>query len=213
MKFVAALCAALGVLGVGFTWADVEQTADRAERQIQATATLPPPPPAREICNGLTYVAYDPNPTYACFIAITSERGWMPQTQDAWDDFLIWEFSGVIQGESSHCWNMRFGDRISAGEPCTAKRGPGTGEDSGFGQATCVLYGPVGSRCTDYRGGVLCLKHGYCSGASIVASPYDSMLASVVLLVEMGRPNGGSDPWCYDADARRYHQCWEAPDR
>jgi hypothetical protein len=201
----AAMSAGLVVASVS-AGASTTETADRSERRVQATPTLAPPS-AAEVCNSLTYYGYDPKPTYQCFIAVTSERGWMPQTQDAWDDFLVWDFAGVIQGESSHCWNMRFGDRIGAGEPCTSKRGPGTGEDSGFGQATCVLY------CA-HRGGVLCLKHGYCSGAEIVASPFDSMLASVVLLVEMGRPNGGSDPWCYDARARDYHDCARlAPDR
>jgi hypothetical protein len=114
------------------------------------------------------------------------------------------EFSGVIQGESAHCWNVRRGEIIEAFEVCneankTVISGPH--EDAGFGQVTSVWYG---SR------GWLCKTHGYCGVYSIIASPYDSMLSSIVLLVE----HSGSGPWCYSSRARDYHDCDRlAPDR
>lgn len=171
---------------------------------IQVAETVPPPPPpsARQVCNSLTYVAYDPGPSGTCFRAITQERGWGGKT-DLWFPFIVSEFSGVIQGESGHCWNVRRNEIIEAGEVCNeankTRIGP-LGDDVGFGQATSVWHG---------RNGWLCREHGYCGVNSILASPYDSMLATIVLLVEYQ----GSAPWCYSSHARSYHQCWEAPDR
>jgi hypothetical protein len=197
---VASLAAAVvGVSGLGLSAAaEVSETADRLERR-QSGTTLPPP--AADLCNSMTYTAYDEMPVAACYRAVTAERGWHQSTIAAWEPFLITNFTGVTQGESSQCWNMRGGDRITSGEPCTdVRRTSSPGSDTGFGQATRVLWGDAG---------ILCTKHAYCGWQSILASPYDSMLASVVLLVE----DLGSDPWCFAAWARAYHECWKAPDR
>jgi hypothetical protein len=198
---VASLAAAVvGVSGLGLSAAaEVSETADRLERR-QSGTTLPPP--AADLCNSMTYTAYDEMPVAACYRAVTAERGWHQSTIAAWEPFLITNFTGVTQGESSQCWNMRGGDRITSGEPCTdVRRTSSPGSDTGFGQATRVLWGAPD--------GILCARHGYCSWQSILASPYDSMLSSVVLLVE----DLGSDPWCFADWARAYHECWRAPDR
>jgi hypothetical protein len=192
----------LGFAGVAHSAATTFQTADRLER-YQATPTLPPPPQtAREVCNIQTYIAYDPGPSRICWRAVTAERGWTQAEIDAWQPFVIDEFSGVLQGESVHCWNLRFGDRVNAGEPCTQARLLHRGEDAGFGAATLSWYG---------RNATLCKNHGVCSAEQIVAEPYTSMLYSVVLLVEYD----GRGPWCFRTpwDAWYYHDCWEAPGR
>lgn len=183
--------------------ASVLETADRLERR-QVVDTLAPPT-AREVCNSLTYVAYNALPVVQCYRAVTAERGWHVSTIDAWQAWLITDPWSVTQGESSQCPNLRGGDRIVAGENCLNKRSdPSPGSDTGFGQVTSIWYG---------HGDYLC-ERGYCGWQSIVASPFDSMVASVVLPVEMGRPWGGSDPWCRFAQwAFEYHRCERAPDR
>jgi hypothetical protein len=181
-------------------------TTARRGMAVQVAETVPAPPrplTAREVCNSLTYIAYDPGPSGACFRAVTAERGWSPERIESWFPFIVSEFSGVIQGESAHCWNVRRGEIIEAGEVCnesnkTVINGPH--DDAGFGQATSVWHG---------RNGYLCKHHGYCGVFSVIASPYDSMLATIVLLIE----HSGSDPWCWSVRARDYHDCWEAPDR
>lgn len=199
MKVAALLLAVSALLGPA-------ETADRAERRLNATQvtdTIPPPPrPASDICNSLTYRSYDSRPSGICFRAVTAERGWSRARIDSWFPFIVSEFSGVIQGESAHCWNVRRGEIIEGGRVCNEanKTRHTNAEDVGFGQATSSLWG---SR------GVLCVKHGVCSPGQILASPYTSMLYSIVLVVE----ELGSQPWCYDSRARSYHQCWEAPDR
>lgn len=205
IALIAAGAVALAAIGltadaIGVGGATVSERPIRGG-QIVIDDTLPPPS-AREICNSLTYVAYDPGPSGTCFRAVTQERGWGAKT-DAWFGFIVSEYSGVIQGESGHCWNVRRNEIIEAGEVCNeankTRIGP-LGDDTGFGQVTAVWWG---------RRGVLCTDYGYCGPNSILASPYDSMLASIVIPVELE----GSKPWCYSSHARSYHQCWEAPDR
>lgn len=181
-------------------------TADTAERQamVQATDTVPPLT-ARDVCNGLVYYSYRVEEARICYRAVAAERGWLPQTIDVWQPFVVDETdSSILAGESAYCWNMRRGDLVNIGAPCTEKwHWRGNQEDSGWGAATYVWYNP--------STGPLCLGYGYCSGAEIVASPYDSMLASVILLIELD----GSGPWCFTRpwNSIGYHDCWEAPDR
>lgn len=201
---LAAAAVVVGVSTVQLTaGATVFESADRLERR-QVSNTLPPPS-AKEICGSMSYRAYEhhaQSPAAICYRAVAAEQGWSTEKIQAWQPFLITEFSGVIQGESSSCWNLRNGDRITAGELCTAvRRTTSPGSDTGWGQVTSIWYGP---------GDYLC-ERGYCGWRSIIASPYDSMLASVILPVEMGRPYGGSDPWCFSAWARSYHRCAETP--
>lgn len=210
MKLAVMVAGALALATIGFTadaigigGATVNERPIRGG-QIVVDDTIPPPPmSARQVCNSLTYVAYDPGPSGLCFRAVTAERGWSAERIASWFPFIVSEYSGVIQGESGHCWNVRRNEIIEAGEVCNeankTRIGP-LGDDVGFGQATSVWHG---------RNGWLCTEHGYCGVHSILASPYDSMLATIVLLVEYQ----GSGPWCFDARSRNYHQCWEAPDR
>lgn len=186
--------------------ATVQATPVRLE-QIQVTETPPPPPPptAAEVCNSMEYFAYANGADQSaaiCYRAVAAEQGWDAAKIAAWQPFLITEFSGVIQGESSSCWNLRGGDRIGAGENCLNKRSASNpGEDTGWGQATSSLWG---------RNAVLCLEFGVCSWRQIIESPYSSMLNSVIRVVDH---SGGSRAWCWVRWAQVYHECWEAPDR
>lgn len=167
-------------------------------RQVGTTLA---PPTAAEECNYRIYVAYDPFPVVGCYRAVAAEQGWSVAKIDAWQPFLVTEFSSVTQGESSQCWNLRGGDRIAAGQPCAAvQRTRYPSDDTGWGQATRSLWGPTAH---------LCVSFGVCSWQQILADPYSSMLNSVVRVVDYA----GSQPWCWAQWAREYHDCWEAPDR
>lgn len=182
--------------------ATVHSTPDRGT-QIQVATTLPPPS-AAEVCNSMDYYAYAngaDQPAALCYRAVAAEQGWDVAKIAAWQPFLITEFSGVIQGESSSCWNLRGGDRIAAGENClNVRRTSSPGDDTGWGQATRSLWG---------SNAFLCKTFGVCSWQQIIESPYSSMLNSVIRVVDYN----GSQPWCFAGWARDYHQCWEAPDR
>jgi hypothetical protein len=102
-------------------------------------------------------------------------------------------------GESAFCWNRRRGDVVAPYSACVITR-QGTHEDVGFGQVTTSWYG---------QGAILCQEYGVCHSAQIIASPYASMLYSIVIPIE----EAGSRSWCYSAAARSYHDCWKAPDR
>jgi hypothetical protein len=193
----------VGGLTVGLSAAaTVHETADRMERR-QVSPTLAPPS-AAETCNSQSYRAYEhhaQSPAAICYRAVAAEQGWDASKIAAWQPFLITEFSGVIQGESSSCWNLRGGDRIAAGEPCSAvRRTSSPGDDTGWGQATRSLWGSNAH---------LCLTFGVCHWSQIIASPYDSMLNSVIRVVD----HAGSRSWCWVQWAVNYHHCWEAPDR
>lgn len=169
----------------------------------QATDTVPPPPPptARQVCNSLVWQHDNPAASDVCFRVVTAERGWSAAKTESWMHFVVHDDRSLIRGESMYCWNLRNGGIIDPYSNCVITR-QGRGEDTGLGQATSVWYGPNGPLCTDY---------GYCGSASILASPYDSMLASVVLLIEID----SADPWCFRSpwNAYDYHACWNAPDR
>lgn len=180
-------------LAVGAGWA---ATADTAERQamVQATDTLPPPD-IRALVNGLPYEHYNPGPAMDAFRLVAAYRGWPDALIKAWEPFV----NDVMFGESAYCWNRQRGDIMIPHSMCVLQRG-GRHEDVGFGQVTAVFYG---------QNGEVCKQYGYCSRQQILASPFDSMLASIVAPIELE----GSQPWCYNAYARRYHDCWRAPDR
>lgn len=181
---------------------EVGRVAGRLNNTQQVTP-LVPPPSAAVVCNSMTYVGYDPGPSGICFRAVTAQRGWSEARTNAWFPFIISEYSSVVQGESAHCWNVRRNEIIEAGEVCNEANktiiGP-RGEDAGFGGATSSLWG---------QGAILCEGWGVCSYQQILASPYTSMLYSIVIPVE----ELGSRPWCYSARSIEYHDCWEAPDR
>lgn len=208
MKRTVAGCVLVGVLGfAGIAHsATTTQTADRmAGDFIYLGGDPEPPPTARVVCNMATYYAYDndaDSPAAKCYRAVAAEEGWSAQKIAAWQPFLITNFSGVIQGESSSCWNLRGGDAIAAGENCLNKRSARyPGEDTGWGQATSSLWG---------RNAVLCINFGVCSPQHILESPHSSMLNSIIRVVDH---SGGSRAWCWTGWAVTYHQCWTAPDR
>lgn len=176
--------------------APTNQTADRLEAQ-QLTDTVPIPA-ARAICNSLIWKHMDPSASDTCFRAVTQERGWTPKRTETWLPWVVHLPGNLIGAESTYCWNVRNGAIIRPYSNCEIIS-QGSGDDSGLGQATAVWYNDAGWLCTE---------HGYCGRQSILATPYDSMLASVVLILEYG----GSDAWCFPA-LYKYHQCWNAPDR
>lgn len=198
----------------------VVDTMATADRGVMVTfETTLPPPTARDVCNALIYTRFGVEAVETCFRAVTFEQGWLQADIDRWVPWVIHHPQGVMYGESEHCPYRVGGDLVT--DECltyrcaaTAGKDPirynqlglpyckGGGEDTGFGQATRSWWGP---------GGLICKNHGYCSRDAIVATPYDSMLASIVLLIEYD----GSGPWCFTKpwNAYNYHHCWDAPDR
>lgn len=178
-------------------FAEVQQPAIRDPQPIQVTDTeAPPPRPSiRSIVNGLHYQHYLPGPALTAFRLVASERGWSSAKTLAWEPFV----NDVLFGESAYCWNRRNGDTIEAYSACHILHTT-TREDVGFGQVTRSYYG---------QGAQLCELFGICSAGQILASPYDSMKWSIVVPIELD----GSQPWCYNDYARRYHKCGLAPDR
>lgn len=172
-------------------------TADTQARRLdnahQITSTLPPPSTRSQV-NALAYQHYNDVPAMAAYRLVAAERGWGAARIEAWAPFV----RDVMLGESAFCWNRRRGDVVeSYSLGCVITR-QGTHDDVGFGQVTASFYGHDASLCTGY---------GICSMGQILASPYDSMLWSVVVPIELD----GSRPWCYSSAARSYHKCWLAP--
>lgn len=159
--------------------------------QIQIT----PQPSVRTIVNGLPYKHYDHKPAHEAFRYVATWAGWTPERIEAWLPFV----NDVMFGESAYCWNRRNGDVVESYSYCKILRTTQR-EDVGFGQVTRSYYGSNAK---------LCQLYGICSAAQILASPFDSMLWSIVRPIELD----GSRPWCYNAYARGYHDCWLAPDR
>lgn len=127
---------------------------------------------------------------------IAADCGWAQQSIDEWVPFLVYD---VIAKESGGCWNVRRGVRFAnGGANCEIAR-QGRGSDSGFFQLISIHYKP--------GKGWLCVDYGMCSSADIIGTPYDSMVAGVLLVQRSGK-----QPWCYNATARRYHRgCATAP--
>lgn len=117
---------------------------------------------------------------------------------DAWREFVV---TDLIAKESGGCPAVRGGTLYNAiGDPCDSPSVWGRRSDTGFGQVTPVLY----------RGNntVICKNTGLCSWQQIIETPWNSMLATMITVQELG-----SGPWCYNAFARSYHNCSLAPDR
>lgn len=165
---------------------------------FQATDTVPPPPrpTTRQIVDGLPYQHYNDKPAMQAFALVAAERGWSGEKIRDWSPFV----KDVMLGESAFCWNRRRGDAIiSYSVGCIASK-QGRYEDVGFGQVTTAWYG---------SNAILCTKYGVCHSSQVLASPYASMLYSIVIPLE----EAGSQSWCYSAWARDYHRCDLAPDR
>lgn len=142
------------------------------------------------------------------FRSVACYRGWPAERIAAWEPFMY----DVVIKESMGCFNLRRNPilRVVLSEGVTRPARWGDGcvealaanrntEDAGYGQVTRSGWGPRG---------VVCRTTGLCSAEQIVASPWNSMLATVVFVEA-----NGSQPWCYNARARRFHNCSLAPDR
>ena len=117
---------------------------------------------------------------------------------EAWREFVVHD---LIAKESGGCPAVRGGTLYNAiGDSCDAPAVRGKRSDSGFGQVTPVLYRGTNT--------VICKNIGLCSWQQIIETPWNSMLATLTTVDELG-----SGPWCYNSFARSYHNCSLAPDR
>ena len=196
LTIVALGLVAIWLLFAGPSFADPAtsgQTADRGQ-PVQVTPTEPPPSPIA-LVNSLPYQHYNDIPALNAFRIVAASRGWTPGRIASWQPFV----RDVMLGESAFCWNRRRGDIVASYSRCVITR-QGRHEDVGFGQVTSSWYGPTA---------ILCLKYGVCHSSQILASPWTSMLYSIVIPIE----EAGSQSWCFNSRARAYHDCWLAPDR
>lgn len=139
--------------------------------------------------NGLDYGWHDMGPAMEAYRVGALCRGWPQESIDRFAPFAY----DVIVKESGGCWNTKGGDLYVEGT-CDQYTRHGTAEDSGFGQATYSLYGPTG---------VTCKVLGLCSQAAIIASPWASILGSVIVPLE----DSGRFGWCDYEGAPDYHDC------
>lgn len=145
--------------------------------------------------NSLPYSHNFAKPALEAFEIVAKYRGHDDAWVKAWKPFI----NDVLLLESGYCWNVKRGVIMAnGGKNCAIKR-QGKHSDSGFGQLIRLHYKP---------GAWLCKQEKLCSSQDIIANPWNSMTA-VVALVE----RSGSQPWCFNAWARRYHNCKLAPDR
>lgn len=123
-------------------------------------------------------------------------RNWPQDVIDKWEPFV---HGDVWARESGWCWNLIGGGTIVEDVGCIIGR-HGTGEDAGIGQLTAAWWG---------RDGLVCKVDGWCGRDSIVASPYDSVMAALAAI-----EHGGDQGYCYSARARAYHPtCADFPPR
>lgn len=138
--------------------------------------------------NALPYEWMNLVPVHAAYRVTARCLGWSMKTVDRWENFIV---EDVIRNESGGCWNLRRGARVDVWLGCRLSR-QGTREDSGFGQLIGIWWrGP---------GTPVCDRLILCSSNDIVASPWNSMRALLIVVETDGR-----GPWCYDARARRFH--------
>jgi hypothetical protein len=158
-------------------------------------------PSSRDIAlfttNVQEYFYNDMEPVRYAYRAVAShELGWSPAIIAAWEPFIV---DDVIRKESGGCWMIRGGTLYNSfGDSCWRPAVIGRRSDAGFGQVTPVLYRG--------RNSTLCRNAGLCSWQAVTASAWTSMLAVLVSVEQHG-----SYPWCYNAEARRYHNCKLAP--
>lgn len=138
-----------------------------------------------EIVNALPFSYQQPQPVLDAFRLVAAEDGWSPDAIASWEVAV----ADIAHKEAQDCWNVRYGAKFKYwdGRACELRYG-GRGA-SGFGQITSVLH-PI-----------TCELASLCSGPEIVASPYTSMRALVVVI----RASGVS-PWCYSRSSRRFHR-------
>ena len=150
---------------------------------------------ARETVNAIDYEYTKMEPAMKAYKLVASDMGVPDWKIDAWEPFVY----DIIAKESGGCWNLKRGQIPKPGSCTELARNPRrTGSDSGFGQLISIWY--RGPRTP------LCRNLGICSQAAVIASPYSSM-QSLVHVLQLS----GKQPWCYNAWARRFHNCRIAP--
>lgn len=174
------------------------EIATPATSHMTARRLDPPPmdpcgPDAQAVVNGLQYQWQNSAPTTTAYRYVATCLGWDTPTQEKWYQFLIQD---VLTGESGHCPYTLGGGTVD--DNCNVLR-RGTKSDTGFFQLIRKYwYAPDQ---------VLCVNHGYCSQDSIIATPWDSMMAGLLAVMYDGRR-----PWCYNGDARDLHwSCGSVP--
>ena len=147
----------------------------------------------------------DPTAAIENWRAVTCRRGWDSWWAEAWVPFVV----DVVTKESGGCPNVRRGSVIGEWQGCQHAIGKnglprvGKGSDSGYGQIIGLHYR---TSSKNPAAGWLCKQEGLCSAEDITASPEASMTALVSMIERSG--NAG---WCYNAEARRYHNCRLSP--
>jgi hypothetical protein len=155
--------------------------------QIQLTEPPPAPSPV-DYVNSLPYCWQCPEPAMEAFRVVAASvctvhplvRCWTPEEINLAANFV----QRIMAGESAFCWNSRAWSHDTYLEmPCTESAHQGTHEDVGFGQITNVLRTPTSTLCRDL---------GQCRPEDTIASPWNSMVAYVVVLDELH-----TRPWCF----------------
>ncbi|MBI5087637.1 MAG: hypothetical protein HZB15_01865 [Actinobacteria bacterium] len=189
--------AGIRALGAPVASADASVTelatvADAGIATAHATRLNPPAVEERvdpaHYVNSLRYGWGDMAPAMEAFRVVASSRAWTAAAIDLWSPFVY----DVIVKESAGCPNARGGDIYASGS-CSDLLVQGQRPDSGFGQVTPVLYGP---------GGIVCQLEGLCSQRQIIDSAWNSMVALVSTLEQLGR-----FPWCDYQGATNLHLC------
>lgn len=155
-----------------YSWIGPEGATAAVPAERETTETTRPFTPIDAV-NLATYTYLDMAPVEFAFRMVAADRGWAQTSIDNWTPFVL----NIVAGESGGCWNVRRGAKILEPVGCVIRQGGHT--DAGFGQVTPVLYG------------ITC-PHGLCSPGDIVASPWSSMLAMVLVIEAQG-----SAPWIF----------------
>ncbi len=135
--------------------------------------------------NALPYSYRAKDPVMTAFRSVAASRGWTPEQVASWET-AVWD---IALKEAQGCWNVRYGAKFTHwdGRGCLLRKS-GSGA-AGYGQITKVAMGAS------------CRRVNICDAATVVASPWNSMLALVALIEE-----SGVKPWCYDSFSRGYHR-------
>jgi hypothetical protein len=155
--------------------ATTTRPAARAEVQIQVTEPPPRPFDPMQYVNSLEYRALVMDQPMEAYRLVAAWYGWPDDVIEARSTFVF----RIIANESAGCWNAVRWTYFTAGKLCT-DHDTGNHDDAGFFQITSVLR-PL-----------TCEKANICSRDATVASPWNSMLAGIVVLDELGKR-----PWCY----------------
>jgi hypothetical protein len=155
----------------------------------------PPPDDDLWIVNTQEYRYGELDPALFAYRAVARHEGWTEADIEAWLPFVI----DIIAKESGGCPAVRGGTLYNAiGDDCNKPHRWGRKSDTGFGQVTPVLYRG--------KNALLCKHAQLCTWQAIAGTPWNSMRALVITVEHLG-----SQPWCYNAYARRYHDCSLAP--